>query len=40
MSHTDDLRSHQETWHGFIKLVGYSALGIAVLLGLMALFLL
>lgn len=35
-----ELRDHQEMWHNFTKLLGYSAAAIAALLVLMALFLL
>lgn len=34
-----ELRTHQEMWHNFVKLMGYSAVAIAALLSLMALFL-
>lgn len=40
MSDAHDLRPHLDTWHAFIKLIGYSIAGIVVLLVLMALFLL
>jgi len=36
----DELRAHQEMWHNFIRLLGYSATAIFVLLALMAAFLL
>jgi len=35
-----ELRAHQEMWHNFTKLLGYSAAAIGALLALMALFLL
>lgn len=34
-----ELHTHQEMWHNFVKLMGYSAAAIAALLSLMALFL-
>ena len=34
-----ELRTHQEMWHNFVRLMGYAAAAIAVLLSLMALFL-
>ena len=40
MSDANDLRAHVDTWHNFIRLIGYSIGGIIVLLGGMALFLL
>lgn len=40
MSDAHDLRPHLEMWHGFLKLLGYSIVGIVILLGAMALFLL
>lgn len=40
MSDAHDLRPHMETWRGFLKLLSYSIVGIVVLLGGMALFLL
>ena len=40
MSDAHDLRPHMEMWRGFIKLLSYSIIGIGVLLGAMALFLL
>lgn len=40
MSDAHDLRPHMETWHGFVKLLSYSIIGIVVLLVGMALFLL
>jgi hypothetical protein len=40
MSDAHDLRPHLETWHGFVRLIGFSVAGIVVLLVLMALFLL
>lgn len=40
MANTDDLKTHQETWHNFIRLLLYSAGAIAVALILMAIFLL
>ena len=40
MASVDDseLRAHQEMWHNFTKLLGYSACAIAAVLVLMALF--
>jgi hypothetical protein len=35
----DQLRAHQEMWQSFVKLLGYSATAIFVLLALMAAFL-
>jgi len=35
-----ELAAHQEMWHNFVKLLGYSAAAIAVALLLMAAFLL
>ncbi|MGE5538918.1 MAG: aa3-type cytochrome c oxidase subunit IV [Gemmatimonas sp.] len=37
---TDDLIVHQEMWHNFTRLMGYSATAILALLAAMALFLL
>jgi len=34
-----DLQSHQATWQGFCKLMGYSLAAILVVLALMAIFL-
>lgn len=39
-AHDSELQAHQEMWHGFIKLMSYGAVAVAVLLVLMALFLL
>lgn len=35
-----DMRAHRETWANFIKLANYGMVGVALLLILMALFLL
>lgn len=40
MSNTDDLKTHEEMWHNFIKLITYSTIGVVTLLVLMAIFLL
>ena len=40
MSDANDLRPHLDTWHNFVRLLGYSIAGIVILLGGMALFLL
>ena len=34
-----ELRTHQEMWHNFVKLMGYGAAAVAALLAGMALFL-
>jgi hypothetical protein len=39
MADTEDLKSHEEMWKNFTRLVLYSAIGIAVVLLLMRLFL-
>lgn len=39
MANDHDLQSHQNTWTGFLKLVWASAAGTAILLSLMAYFL-
>ena len=36
----DDFRMHQQTWEGFVRLMKYSTAGVAVVLILMAIFLL
>jgi hypothetical protein len=38
-AHDFDLKQHEQTWHGFLKLLRYSVAGIAVVLLLMAYFL-
>lgn len=40
MSNTDDLRTHEEMWHNFIRLLTYCTAGVVTLLVLMAIFLL
>lgn len=40
MSDSEDLKTHEETWQGFVKLLTYSTIAIVIALGLMALFLL
>ena len=40
MADFDELKSHQEMWRNFIKLVGFTAVASAVSLVLMAIFLL
>ena len=37
MTAEDDFQEHQRTWAGFIKLMTYSAIGIAIVLAVMAL---
>jgi hypothetical protein len=37
---TDDLHAHQEMWHNFTRLLGYSATAILATLAGMAMFLL
>jgi hypothetical protein len=39
MADTEDLKSHEEMWKNFTRLVLYSTIGIAVVLLLMRLFL-
>jgi LPS O-antigen subunit length determinant protein (WzzB/FepE family) len=39
MTTDSELQTHQQMWHNFVKLMGFSAAAIAVLLALMALFL-
>jgi aa3 type cytochrome c oxidase subunit IV len=40
IANDSELRAHQQMWQNFIRLIGYSAFAIAVLLALMAIFLL
>jgi hypothetical protein len=40
MADAHDLTPHVEMWHNFTRLIGFSLLGLVILLGLMALFLL
>jgi hypothetical protein len=37
---TDELQTHQEMWHNFTRLIGYSAAAILALLAFMAMALL
>lgn len=39
MSDDDMLKQHEETWHGFLKLLTWSTVGIVIVLILMGLFL-
>lgn len=39
MSDDQMLKDHQQTWHGFMKLITYSVVAITVVLALMGLFL-
>lgn len=40
MAENEMLEAHQRTWHGFVKLMGFSLAGVVTLLVLMAIFLL
>jgi len=40
MAEDFDMRTHRQTWDNFIKLTNYGVVGVALLLILMALFLL
>jgi hypothetical protein len=40
MAEEFDMQAHRETWGSFIKLTNYGVVGVALLLILMALFLL
>jgi hypothetical protein len=33
-----DIKQHQKTWHGFTVFVKYSAIGIAIIMVLLAMF--
>ena len=39
MSDSEDLKSHEETWHLFTKMMLYGSIAVAVLLLLMRIFL-
>lgn len=39
MAEFDDLKSHEEMWKNFVKLITYSTVAIVVTLVLMAIFL-
>jgi hypothetical protein len=39
-AHDSELKYHQDTWEGFLKLMTYGAIGVVVLLVGMAIFLL
>ena len=39
MANTYDLKSHQETWRAFVRLMAYSATASLLVLALMAIFL-
>jgi|GEM_PF-2546897 len=38
-AHDFDMKQHEQTWHGFLKLLRFSVAGIAIVLLLMAYFL-
>jgi hypothetical protein len=40
MADIDDLKSHQETWRNFVRLLAFAAAASAVSLALLAIFLL
>lgn len=40
MAEDDMLQEHRRTWHGFVRLIGYSVVATVLVLALMAIFLL
>lgn len=38
-NHDDDLATHQETWHNFVRLMIFAVIGVVLVLAWMAMFL-